>query len=756
MSISKTIGSVRGWFGSLPMRAAKKIGGPVFRVLLRALFRLHNRIEIRGLEHVAAAGGRAVFIANHVSFVDAAILASHLPGNPVFAVNLGASRWWWMKLVMPFFECVTLDTRNPMAIKALVRIVEAGRPIVIFPEGRLTVTNGLMKVYSGPGMVADKAGAWVVPIRLEGVHFSPLSRLKGLNPVRFGRPFAMTVLEPRKIPDLPLKGSARREAVGEWLYDEMRAMMADPTLKSPTLYSAFLAAGEAYGFKGDAVEAIDPKTNEVAATNRRKLAAGAAALAPHLCGGVKKGDAVGILLPNSTAAVAVFLALQSAGLVCAMLNYTSGALALTAALKSVRSTRVVTSRAFVEAAKLESSVEALAASGAEIVWLEDVRRRIGPFSRLSALLSLRGAALRHEALGIRADDAAVVLFTSGSEGTPKGVVLSHANLTGNISQIRGCVDFSPADTVLNALPMFHSFGLTAGTLLPLLNGVKVFLFPNPLNYKAVPELAYDRNATILFGTDTFLTGYARKAHPMDFRSVRYIFAGAEKVKDSTRALFMEKFQRAIYEGYGSTECSPVIALNSPMGFKSGTVGRIMPLMEARLEPVAGVEIGGRLHVRGPNVMKGYLRAENPGVLEAPAEGWYDTGDIVSIDGSGFISILGRAKRFAKIAGEMVSLSAVEEQAGRVSPGFSHACAALKDERKGERLVLVSTDASLTSAALSSDAKARGISELAVPKVLVFVETLPLLGSGKIDQTAVAKIAAASNAPAELEADVDSE
>jgi acyl-CoA synthetase (AMP-forming)/AMP-acid ligase II len=268
----------------------------------------------------------------------------------------------------------------------------------------------------------------------------------------------------------------------------------------------------------------------------------------------------------------------------------------------------------------------------------------------------------------KADDPAVILFTSGSEGSPKGVVLTHRNILSNAAQAASRIDFHSGDKVFNILPVFHSFGLTAGTVLPLISGVPVYFYPSPLHYRIVPELIYASNATIIFGTDTFLNGYARTAHPYDFRSIRYIFSGAEPVKASTRETYMEKFGLRILEGYGVTETAPVVSINTPMFNKSGTVGKIMPDMEWKLEPVPGIDEGGRLYLRGPNVMAGYLRAENPGVLETLPDGWHDTGDIVTIDEEGFVKIRGRAKRFAKIGGEMVSLAAVEALAGQLWPG----------------------------------------------------------------------------------------
>jgi acyl-[acyl-carrier-protein]-phospholipid O-acyltransferase/long-chain-fatty-acid--[acyl-carrier-protein] ligase len=390
-------------------------------------------------------------------------------------------------------------------------------------------------------------------------------------------------------------------------------------------------------------------------------------------------------------------------------------------------------------AKFDDVIEALAVH-ARIIYLEDLREGISIVDKVIGLFARLAPRFVHRQANASWDDPAVVLFTSGSEGTPKGVVLSHENLLANRHQLAAVIDFNPTDIVFNALPIFHSFGLTAGTLLPTLSGVKTFVYPSPLHYRIVPTLVYDTNSTIMFGTDTFLAGYARVAHPYDFYSLRYVFAGAEKVKDETRNVWSDRFGLRILEGYGATETSPVISTNTPMHFKAGTVGRLMPGIAYELDPVPGIEAGGRLIVSGPNVMLGYLRAENPGVLEPPEDGRYDTGDIVSIDDHDFVTIQGRAKRFAKIAGEMVSLGAVEGYASAVWPEHQHAVVAIPDPRKGEQLVLVTENADAGREPLLAFAKAQGIAELMVPRTIRIVEAIPVLGTGKVDYVGVKSLA----------------
>ena len=336
----------------------------------------------------------------------------------------------------------------------------------------------------------------------------------------------------------------------------------------------------------------------------------------------------------------------------------------------------------------------------------------------------------------RADAPAVVLFTSGSEGKPKGVVLSHRALLAHVNQILEILPLRGHDKIFNCLPIFHSFGLTAGVLLPMLSGVRLFLYVSPLHYKLIPKLIRDTGCTTLFATGTFLNHYAMHAEVEDFSRLVYVVAGAEKLAEPVRALWAEKFGIAVLEGYGATELAPVLSVNIPGAHRPGSVGRLLPRIEARLFPVPGIKDGGELHVRGPNLMSGYYRHERPGVLEPPASGagpgWHNTGDIVEIDGDGYLYVVGRLKRFAKVAGEMVSLEMVEDIARAASADAMHAATCRSDLHRGEAIILFTTDSSLTREQLAAAARGLGFPEIAVPRRIKVVDPLPLLGSGKVD------------------------
>ena len=703
----------------------------VVKAALATVLRLFYRVEVRGLEHYADAGKRAVIVVNHVSFLDAVLLAAYLPVKPLFAIDTFIARRWWMAPFRTLVHLFPMDPGNPMAIKSLIREVQADTHCAIFPEGRITVTGGLMKIYEGPGMIADKSDAMLVPIRIDGAEYTIFSRLGGKLRRRWFPKITLTILKPRKfrIND-DLVGRQRRRIAGLQLYDVMSQMMFETCHTDSNLFQALLDARKVHGGTHPAIEDIERKP-----VAYRRLVQGSFVLGRRLASYTKPGEITGVLLPNSAAAAATFFALQAYGRVPAMLNFSTGTKNMVAALETACIDVVFTSRRFVELGKLDDSVAALSGR-AKIVYLEDIRDQISGMDKLSGILASLMPSLLSKCNHVQPDDAAVVLFTSGSEGTPKGVVLSHRNLLANRYQLASRIDFNPTDIVFNALPIFHSFGLTGGLLLPILSGVKVFLYPSPLHYRIVPALVYDTNSTIMFGTDTFLSGYARVAHPYDFFSLRYVFAGAEKVRENTRRTWSNKFGIRVLEGYGTTETSPVLAANTPMHFSTGTVGRFLPGISYRLDPVPGIDEGGRLVVSGPNIMKGYFRAEAPGQLEPPVDGFYDTGDIVDVNDEGYITILGRAKRFAKIAGEMVSLAAVEGVAAGLWPDNAHAVISRPDDRKGEQLLLITDRKEAGRDEFQTHARGQGMAEIMMPKNILVLDKLPLLGTGNVDYAAL--------------------
>jgi acyl-[acyl-carrier-protein]-phospholipid O-acyltransferase/long-chain-fatty-acid--[acyl-carrier-protein] ligase len=742
----------------------------MLKAILRTVFGALYRVRVRGNLQAFDSNERTLIIANHESWLDGLLLGLFLPGNPVFVVYSGIVGRPFFRIALSLVEYLRVDTSNPMAMKRVVELLRTGRPVVIFPEGRLTVTGALMKVYDGTAFAALKADATIIPVGMDGAGRSLFTRMKGNHPRHWFPRITLSVQEPTRIqvPD-GLMARERRRLAGE----SMRIIMQDMLFRSAdkkTLFETFLDAADIYGhdreIMADVKQLASPiKTLAADFTVRErilmkvglgvfvdrmmtdytyasltKMAVGLGRLVAKY---TKEGEHVGVFLPNVAVTLGTLLGASSRGRIPAMLNYKAGVAGVLDSCTAAAVKTVITSHAFVQQGKLDAEVAAMADAGISLVYLEDARAEFGLMDKLGVAWDLNFPRRIEKCLDV--EKPAVVLFTSGTEGKPKGVVLSHRAIASNIAQVRAVFDFNTEDRALNALPVFHSFGLTGGTLLPLFNGIHLVLFTSPLAYKTIPELAYDRNSTVLFGTNTFLANYAKHANPYDFARLRYVVAGAEKVTEAVRTLWFEKFGKRLLDGYGATETAPVISVNTPKAYRVNTVGQFLPGIEYKLVPVPGIEKGGALYVKGANVMSGYYRFENPGVLEPTTSdvgaGWYATGDVVTVE-DGFVAIVDRVKRFSKIAGEMVSLSVVEKIAERAASGM-HAVTAIPDAKKGEALVLFTTSKELTREAMSSAAGELGANDLSVPKKIVTLDALPLLGTGKTDYVTLKRMAEAA-------------
>lgn len=707
----------------------------MIKAILYLIVRLLFRVKVVG--EFQREENHTVIIANHQSFLDGLILGLMLPIEPIFVVNTAIAKRPLVRLFLSLGEYLVVDPANPMAIKQIIRLVESGRAVVIFPEGRITTTGSLMKIYEGSAFVTVKTEATIHPVIIEGATFSTLSRMGSDHPTRWFPRITLTYCTPtRLVISEGGSGHQRRTKAGEAMRTLLQKCLFE-SRRPNDLYGAFLDAVSVYGASREIIE--DTKQIEYTYRELLTMTLGMGRLiSRHSI----TGEAIGVLMPTAVPTLALILGLSAFGRTPAMLNFTAGSDGLQSTCEGAMIQTIITSKAFLEQAKLEAKLSAL--KNVRILYLEELKEEMGLMDKFWLMGYARYFPNR---VRVKSDPKTpcVILFTSGSEGKPKGVVLSHEAILANIAQIRAIVDFSTEDKVLNALPIFHSFGLTAGTLLPILGGIRLFLYPSPLHYRVIPEIAYDRSCTILFGTSTFLNHYGLHAHPYDFYRLRYVVAGAEKLSASVKELWFEKFGIRIFEGYGATETAPVIAVNTPMAYRSGTVGQILPGIEAKLIPVPGIDAGGILHVKGANIMSGYLRSERPGFLEKPTseagDGWYDTGDIVTIDDEGFVRIAGRVKRFAKIAGEMISLESVEKLALTASPSHFHATSSQSDESRGEALVLFTTDRELKRDILQQSARAGGYPEIAVPKKIVYVDVIPVLGTGKTDYVTLKSMAA---------------
>jgi acyl-[acyl-carrier-protein]-phospholipid O-acyltransferase/long-chain-fatty-acid--[acyl-carrier-protein] ligase len=506
-----------------------------------------------------------------------------------------------------------------------------------------------------------------------------------------------------------------------------------PEALNTTLFEALIAARRKFGGGKIIMEDQDRKP-----MSYDMFVTAAFALSRLLKRHIGDDPRIGLMLPTSLGGALTFWGMHILGKAPVMINFTAGQANIKAGVQVSGIKTVITSRKFIIQAKLEDLAEVMSGY-VRLVYLDDIRKELTFADKAFAAVAARVPLLF--AKKTRPEDTGVILFTSGSFGSPRGVVLSQRNLVANTRQIEAHIELKPEWVCFNPMPIFHSLGLTGGIVLPLLAGLRSFQYPSPLHVKQIPGLLRSTKASLLFSTDTFVNQYARSAEPEDFKSLAFIVCGAEKVREETHALFKTQFGGIpIVEGYGVTECSPVVAVNFPYDNHYGTVGKLLPGIEARLDPVEGIKEGGRLFLKGPNVMSGYLNPETPDVIDAPKDGWYDTGDIVKFDEAGFVKILGRAKRFAKIGGEMVSLTAVERIAEEVWPQNRHAVVAIADDKKGERLVLITDNNDADMTRLAKWAKDNGTPALAIPKKVLKVQAVPVLGSGKTDYVTLQKMA----------------
>lgn len=692
------------------------------------------RVQVIGAEHLHTKGP-TVYIANHTSLMDGPLLVALIGRD----LNLVVHTLWAQSRLLKFFSrafrIAAIDPQRPMSAKWIARRVAEGEACLIFPEGRISVTGAPMKINPGAAWLVDAARADIVAIHIDGLQQSMFAR-DGTGWRRMWRPRVRVTVSPaqRLEVDGELRGKLRREKVNAELRDIIEMARFEALNRHQNLVDGFLDALKAHGAARVLYEDVLGQTMDYGT-----LRLGASVLEQIFRKHFAAGDTTGFLLPTAPAAMAALMGLWRAGVTPAILNHTVGAAAVANNMRVVKARKIVSSRAFVEKGKLTALVQELEAAGISFIWLEDERAALRFGTKIKGLLG-KG----HMPRGIDRDTPAAILFTSGTEGSPKGVVLTHGNILSNISQIRARANISPRDVSLSALPVFHSFGLTAGMILPLICGIRTGLHPSPLHYRIIPELAYSMQATLLFGTDTFLNGWARRAGPDDFASLRAVVAGAEAVKDSTRKLWAERFGVRVLEGFGATECSPVLSLNTPSEPDLGTVGRLLPGMKMRLEEVPGIT-GKRLHVWGPNVMAGYLLADAPGQIQPPAGGWYDTGDAVTVDDKGLIRIVGRIKRFAKVGGEMVSLQSVETLAQGLWSGAQNAAINVAHPKTGEQVVLYTTEPQAERAALLAHGKASGVGAILLPAQVIQMDNIPLLASGKVDYPALMRLWKEQNA-----------
>lgn len=708
-----------------------RLGLSLSQAILYAPLKLIYRISDSRIGIATEATAPVIYVVTHQSRLDPALMLSLLPENTLHILDPYSARSLWLEPWRELARTIAFNAEHVFVSRRLVRVLRGKGRLAVYIPAAVEPDTRSFRLYRAVIRIAMQADARIVPIFIGNANLLPFQiDGKSPSPRRWFPRLSMSVLEPMTAEELVARNGSPATRNAHALFDRMAEAQLAATDPALTVFQAVRDAAERFGPGRIAVE--DATGSRL---SYRALLGGAHILGKRVSAVAEPGEAVGILLPNTTGVVLTLLGLSSTGRTAALINYTAGPANVSAAVGMAVIRTVVSSRTFVEKAALGDIVHAVEEAGAKLVWLEDLQAGITAMDKLAAALLWRYPLGRQDAR-----KPAVILFTSGTEGLPKAAVLSSRNLITNAMQAEARITITTDDVALNVLPMFHSFGLTAGTILPLVSGMRLFLYPSPLHYKLIPQVARRLQPTVMFGTDTFLGHYARTASEGDFSSLRFVVAGAEAVKPETRRVWRERFDTAIIEGYGLTEAAPVAAVNTAIHNRDGTVGRLLPGMKMRIEPLEGIAEGGRMFLSGPNVMMGYMSADRPGEIQPLPSGWQDTGDIVKVDREGFITITGRAARFAKIAGEMVPLGAIEMLVQSLWPEESHAVVSVPHAKRGERIVLVTTAAAADPESLRKLGKQAGLAELAVPGDIVKVEEIPVLGSGKTDYRATRELA----------------
>lgn len=683
-------------------------------------------------QHYRDAGGRVLIVSNAGSLLDPLLISCFLPDRVTVAIDAKIRKKWWIR---PFLSCsrvLEADFSSPLSTAQLVKAIEKHERCFVFHDKYFTQDSHYMKILEATAIIAEKANAKILPIRIDGAAYSKFSFFRHKQLLRYFPKITLTFLPVQQIEK---GGSAshkeRRKLNAIKLYDITGNLMLASTNTDMNFAQAFAEAMKVHGKKY-----IIAEDQERKCVDYYTMFLKANVLGRALARLTKGETRLGFMLPSSLAGIVTFLGFHLTKKIPVMINFTAGAYAVVGGCKTLDLKTVVSSRKFIKLGELDALEKAILDSGMRIIYLEDVAKNIFWADKIKGLLAAKFCRV----VKTPSSEPLAILFTSGTEGLPKSVFISHKNALYNKEQALTILSVHSGDRLFNCLPLFHVFGLGVGTILPLTGGIKVFFYPSPLHYRIVPQLYYESQSTVICGTDTFLAGYARYGRPYDFCNTRLVIAGAEKLRETTARTWKEKFGIDIMEGYGATETSPVLSVNTAANNCRGSVGRLLPGLEYKLKKIDGIEEGGSLCVKGDNVMLGYMRASNKGQIEKPSieyegeilEGWYDTGDIVDIDKYGFIHIKGRAKRFAKLGGEMVSLVAIEMALSELWPDVPLGIIAVPDDKKGEQLILIIEKPDVTTNEIATYFATKGVSALWTPKKILSVKQAPLLGSGKFD------------------------
>jgi acyl-[acyl-carrier-protein]-phospholipid O-acyltransferase / long-chain-fatty-acid--[acyl-carrier-protein] ligase len=717
----------------------------VIRLLIRALIATLYRVRVIGGEHVPKRGP-ALLVSNHVSLMDGLLVGWAARHRRVrFMIWRPYYEHWALRGLLRALQTIPVDTKGPRSmVEAMRRAraeLEAGHVVCIFAEGSVTRTGNLLTFKRGMEKIAEGLPIPIIPVHLDRVWGSFFSFASGKffakRPAHF--PYPVTVSF-----GAPLPADTPAHQVRQVVLEMGSDAFALRKERGQTLPERFVRIARA---NWSVMAMADSTGREL--TYGRVLTA-ALLLARYIRRHCGSEEMVGLLLPSTVGGALANLGVTLAGKTAVNLNFTAGKEGMAHAIAQSGIRTVITSKTFLTKAKLDEPEGS--------VFLEEILKTFGGTEKLAALLKARLLPKSWILPRKDPDSLASIIFSSGSTGVPKGVMLSHFNLVSNIDAVLQVFALDARDRIIGCLPFFHSFGYLGTIWLPLLTGCGVVYHPVPTDAKTIGELIEKYKGTFLLSTPTFCQTFLRKCTRQQFATLRFVVVGAEKLREPLRLEFRETFGIELLEGYGMTEMAPVVAINSPdvqhgkemqEGTRHGTVGRPIPGVAARIvdpdtrQPLAP-GVPGMLLVKGPNRMLGYLKQPEK-TAEVFLGDWYITGDVAAIDEDGFIRITDRLARFSKIGGEMVPHLKIEEVVSAISGGAPCAVTSIPDERKGERLALLYTAQDISPAELWRRLSETDLPKLWIPKQesIHQVEALPLLGTGKIDLRGVRRIVAES-------------
>ncbi|GMW00257.1 MAG: hypothetical protein AMXMBFR84_13950 [Candidatus Hydrogenedentota bacterium] len=696
--------------------------------------------------------GGALLVANHVSFIDALAITASLDRPVRFIMADEIYKVWWVRPIAHIMRAIPISSNSGPrelvhSLKSATEAIQNGELVCIFAEGQITRTGQLLPFKKGFERIMKGVEAPIIPVHLDQLWGSIFSFADGKFfwkwPRRIPYPIAISYGEPMPADSDSAEVRLAVQTLGTRGF-------AERPLEHPLLHRAFIRTARKYLFR------IAMADGKVPRLSFFKALVGSIALARKLKYLLGPEEMTGILLPQSVGGALTNVALTMMGKVTVNLNYTASAQSMASAVQQCGIRHVLTAHEFLKRFPIDVP--------GEVIYMEEVKQSISGKDRLIAMILALfcPTSLLERLVGSPAnrseEDLATIIFSSGSEGDPKGVMLTHRNVLSNVEGVAQVFPHKTGDGIMGILPFFHSFGYMGTLWLPLWRGFFTVYHPNPLEPKIIGQLIYKYRPIFLIATPTFLQGFIRRCLPEELSSLQYVVTGAEKLPERVREAFLHKFGVEPLEGYGTTECAPAVSINVPdfrapgfyqVGLKRGTIGKPLPGVSVKVidpdtEEVLPVGSNGLLCVKGPNIMKGYLKQPDR-TAKVLKEGWYNTGDIANVDDDGFITITDRLARFSKIGGEMVPHNKIEETLHELLDIHEQtfAVTSVPDEQKGERIVVLHTLMDGELEILVDKLKDSDLPNLWRPKATSFyrIAEIPVLGTGKLDLKKMKQLAA---------------